>query len=221
MCFSPEASFTAGGVLLIAGGFAVAESKFTNKLPFAVIPILFAAQQISEGFVWLGLQHSQYEPWLRAATIFFLVFAQVVWPFWVPFSIWFLEKKPAPKKILAAISILGGLVSAYLLYCIFRFPVTASTDCLHIYYNLDFPASISTIVSICYLIAITVPPFVSKARKTSLLGVILLVSLLISELFYTKSLISVWCFFAATLSVVVVYVLYHARGKDVLKRVIS
>ena len=207
MCFSPEASFTASVVLLTAGAFAIKESGFSPKLPFAVIPIFFAVQQFSEGILWLALQHPGYENWRRTSTIFFLIFAQVVWPFWVPLSIYLVEKKQPAKNILKLFSIVGGLLSICLLYRILEFPVTASIDCRHILYSLVVPGYWVVPVDIMYLSVTILPPFISTAKRTNLLGIIMILSLVISELFYTKDLISVWCFFAAILSSVVIYVL--------------
>ena len=207
MCFSPEASFTASGVLLIAGIIAVKESKFTVKLPFAVIPLLFAVQQFSEGVLWLALQHTQYENWQRPATIFFLIFAQVVWPFWVPLSIFLIEKKQPAKDILKGLTIIGSLLSIFLLYRILTVPAIASIDCSHIYYSLVVPEHSVIPVDIIYLILTVISPFISTVKRTNLLGILIIISLAVSELFYTKELISVWCFFAAILSVVVIFVL--------------
>ena len=207
MCFSPEASFTASGVLLIVGIIAVKESKFTATLPFAVIPLLFAVQQFSEGILWLALQHTQYENWQRPATIFFLIFAQVVWPSWVPFSIFAMEKKQPAKNILKGLTIIGGILAIYLLYRILTVPVIATIDCRHIYYSLVVPKNSVIPVDVLYLVMTVLSPFISTAKRTNLLGIIIIVSLAVSELFYTKELISVWCFFAAILSVVVIYVL--------------
>ena len=207
MCFSPEASFTATAVLVTAGIVAIKEAKFTNKITFAVIPILFAVQQFAEGMLWLALQNPDHDNWRKQSTYMFLIFAQVVWPFWVPFSIYLMEKKQHAKNILKILSITGALLSIYLLFRIIVSPITASIDCNHIYYNLDVPKYSLILVDIFYLVFVILPPFISSARKTSLLGVIIVISLIITEIFYTKALISVWCFFAAILSVVVIYVL--------------
>ncbi len=207
MCFSPEASFTATAVLITAGIVAVKEAKFTAKVAFAVIPILFAVQQFAEGMLWLALQNPYHDNWRKPATYVFLVFAQVVWPFWVPFSIYLMEKKQPARTILKGFAIAGGLLAIYLFLRIITSPITASIDCNHIYYNLDVPQYSLILVDIFYLVFVILPPFISSARKTSLLGVIIVLSLLITEIFYTKALISVWCFFAAILSVIVIYVL--------------
>jgi len=134
MCFSPEASFTASAVLLTAGIIAIRESRLTYKLPFAVIPIFFSLQQFSEGVLWVALQRPEFAHWQHVATISFLIFAQVVWPLWVPLSMLAIEKKQLTIKALAILTLFGFLISGYLLYCILVFKVLASTDCFHIYY---------------------------------------------------------------------------------------
>jgi len=214
MCFSPVASFSASAVLATAGVVAIKESKFTPKFPFAMIPVFFAIQQFAEGMLWLALQNPENANWRNPSTLIFLIFAQVVWPFWVPFSIMRMEKKQPSKKILQIISLLGCMLSIILLYRILVSPVSASIDCNHIFYDLIVPQSFVIPVDIFYLLCVLAPPFISSAKKTSLLGVIMIFSLIISQLFYTKALISVWCFFAAILSVVIIYILYKIPKSD-------
>ncbi len=214
MCFSPVASFSASAVLLTAGVIAIKESKFTVKLPFAVIPVFFAIQQFAEGILWLALENPEHANWRSPATYIFLIFAQVLWPFWVPFSIYMMEKKQPAKNILKILSLLGGMLSVILLYRIIVSPVSAGIDCNHIYYNLIIPHSFIIPTDIFYLSAVLVPPFISSLKKTSLLGVIMIFSLIISQIFYTRALISVWCFFSAILSVVVIYILYKIPKSD-------
>jgi hypothetical protein len=217
MCFSAGASFTASAVLMGAGIIAVRESGFSAKLPFAAIPVFFSIQQFSEGVLWMALQHPAYASWRQPATYFFLIFAQVVWPLLAPLSILMLEKRQPAKKILAALSILGVCLSAFLLYRILAYPVSAAIDCRHIYYTLGFTSNISLPITIAYLVATLLPSFISSARKTNLLGVVIVISLLVSEIFYTKDLISVWCFFAAILSLIVLFILHEMRKEKDLR----
>lgn len=218
MCFSAGASFTASAVLATVGVVAIKEAKQTNKLLFAAIPVLFAIQQFSEGVLWMALQQPEHESWQRPATIFFLVFAEVVWPFWVPLSIYLMEKKQPARKILAGLTIAGSLLSAFALYRIATFPVYASIDCRHIYYSYVFPSSVIMFVNAVYLLATLVSPFISTVKRTNLLGFVIIISLVISELFYVQVALSVWCFFAAIQSVVIIYILRGSR-KPVLMNV--
>ena len=98
MCFSASASFGAGIVLSAIGIASIKKSETKPQLFFASIPLFFAVQQITEGFLWLALSKPDYALLRWPATYIFLFFAQVVWPFWVPFAILMLEKEQKQKK---------------------------------------------------------------------------------------------------------------------------
>src|SRR5476649_1319487 len=102
MCFSASASFGAGAVLLVMGITSLKKSSKPSQILFASIPLFFALQQITEGFLWLSLLHPLYASCRWPATYLFLLFAQIIWPIWVPLSIRLLEKKPNRKKWLNA-----------------------------------------------------------------------------------------------------------------------
>jgi hypothetical protein len=54
-----------------------------------------------------------------------------------------------------------------------------------------------------YLAAATLPLLLSSHRTVVILGVLVLVGSLIAYFFYATSVLSVWCFFAAAASVVI------------------
>jgi hypothetical protein len=54
MCFSASASFGAGAALTVLGVLSLRKSESRSHIMFASIPLLFAAQQFTEGFVWLS-----------------------------------------------------------------------------------------------------------------------------------------------------------------------
>ncbi len=55
MCFSAEASFAVGGTLLILGVATIRKVIHKKDLPIALIPIIFALQQMVEGLLWISL----------------------------------------------------------------------------------------------------------------------------------------------------------------------
>ena len=57
MCFSAEVSFTAAGVLGALGAVCIGQASRLREKPLAAIPLLFAAQQALEGFIWLSPLH--------------------------------------------------------------------------------------------------------------------------------------------------------------------
>ena len=56
MCFSASASFVASAALLTGGVATLKQTTNNGQIPFASIPLLFGAQQLMEGFLWLSLQ---------------------------------------------------------------------------------------------------------------------------------------------------------------------
>src|SRR3989344_2212809 len=115
MCFSATASFVAGGALSVAGGLTLAQVKKKPSLPFASIPLLFGIQQAIEGAVWLSFGASVLN---TVMTYAYSLFSHVLWPIFVPFSVFLIEIDPVRKQVLSLISILGLAVGAYLLYFI-------------------------------------------------------------------------------------------------------
>lgn len=201
MCFSAGASFGAGIVLSSLGVISMKKAVSPSQKAFASIPFIFAIQQTTEGFLWLALCHSEFQVLRWPATYLFLFFAQVVWPFWVPFSVRKLEKNTKRKEILSLLVGIGALVSSYLAYCLLSFPVAARIDGSHIHYQLEYPEALSKYGSLFYVIATIAPPFFSKVKYMWSLGLAILISYILSELFYTNYIVSVWCFFAAVISV--------------------
>ena len=55
MCFSATGSFAVAAGLAGIGAVAVCRTKPPSHRLFAVIPLLFAIQQIAEGMVWLTM----------------------------------------------------------------------------------------------------------------------------------------------------------------------
>lgn len=97
MCFSATASFTAGTILVTAGVLTLRHVKSKSTLPFAFIPLLFGIQQIIEGIIWISFG----SPVLHnVVTYLFVMFSHVLWPVFVPTTIWLMEKDPERKKIL-------------------------------------------------------------------------------------------------------------------------
>lgn len=209
MCFSAGASFTAGILLSGIGIASLKKAKEPSQVAFAAIPVIFGVQQITEGFLWLSFVNPGLEPLQATCTYLFLFFAQIVWPFWVPFSIFILQSKEKRKLAGRVLVLIGTMVSLYLAYCLVNFPVQASADNYHIAYRQDYPASLSRYGGIFYIIATIVPPFFSPYKYMWSLGAAILVSYIMTAVFYEDYIVSVWCFFASIISVSVLVVMYY------------
>ncbi len=212
MCFSAGASFGASAMLIGTGIGAIRKTERPGMLPFATVPILFGVQQFAEGILWLTFLNRDLAPWHDSSIYFFLLFAQVIWPLWVPFALWLMEPDTTRKKMLSYFMYLGGAFSIYLLYCLFVYEVSAVIEGGHIKYYLFFP-NMELRRSIYFFVTL-IPFFISSLRFMKLLGGAFLVALLISYFFFLGYVISVWCFFAAVLSALILFVIMQNKGAE-------
>ena len=218
MCFSTEASFIGGAVIIAIGVATVRKVHKPSQLVFACIPLFFGFQQIAEGFVWLSLQNPLYYGVLMPATYTFLIMAEVFWPFMVPLAVLLMEKNKKRLKILWVLFGMGVSVSLYFIFCLLSYNVTPEINGFHIEYVEGYPKSIKLVVFGVYLIASIVPLFVSTIKRIYLLGILMALSCMLTMIFFTQFLTSVWCFFGALISIVILWILRDARKKYILEK---
>ncbi|MBL7884074.1 MAG: hypothetical protein JNL69_08390, partial [Bacteroidia bacterium] len=125
MCFSTSASFGAGIILTTIGIASIKKVKKPSQILYASMPILFGAQQFTEGFVWLSLTNDNYSSWQSIPTYLFIFFAQVLWPIWVPLSIFYIEENKIRKIILALLVGIGALLGSYICYNMYLYNIDA------------------------------------------------------------------------------------------------
>ena len=217
MCFSAEASFGAGILLTGIGIATLKKAKKKKQLPFAAIPILFALQQFVEGFLWICTSNPEYSEWRMPLTYLFLLFALAIWPIWVSFSITLIEKDELRKKALIAVSIFGLLLSIFLSYCLATYPVISSIESCHIYYHINFPFYTLWLGSIAYLIPTVFSLFISSAKGARTLAISTFLSYIFTKIFYSEFIVSVWCFFAAILSILIYHIIRQLNTKKNIK----
>jgi hypothetical protein len=227
MCFSATASFGAGAVLGTIGIIAVAKAKTNPQRLFATIPLIFAVQQVTEGILWLSLKDpglSSYQPLL---THIYLVFAMAVWPLWVPLTIRLLEKDARRKKTMNVLVAIGVIVAVIVVLVLSLYPVEVMTPvCLscpfsatpalnqHLHYRFTFPPIPYGLIgafTVLYIMATIITPFISSIKKMKWLGFVFLASYLFAVIMYNGFVISIWCFFAALLSFVVLWIILGLR----------
>ena len=206
MCFSATASFIAGGALSATGVVTISEAKTKAELPFASIPLLFGVQQLIEGVVWLSFGNTAFNV---LATYSYSLFSHVLWPILVPFSVLLLETNPTRKKILWVLSFIGLMVGLYLLYFIVTEPITSEIVDKSIAYKS--PHLFLYPMLFCYFLATCVSCFFSSHKIVNLFGIVALIAAAVSAWFFTETFLSVWCFFAAILSVLVYW---YIHGKS-------
>ncbi len=206
MCFSAQASFGASIVLGIMGVYALKKAIPSQRF-LATVPLFFAIQQACEGIVWVTYSNPAHALLTTLATYSFCFFAFFFWPIWIPITTIKMETDPRRQTILQGILIIGSLVSSVLIFSVFQNGIQTTVSCHHIRYDLFLPTFLSNVGIVFYCIATILPLFVSSKRWLSLFGVLTIGSVALSAFFYETFFVSVWCFFAALLSSVIIWIL--------------
>lgn len=216
MCFSAEASFAGAAVLTLTGIFTLRLGLNKKQIMLALIPFLFAFQQFNEGWLWILLPQSMDSIAVVIAKYSFLFVALAVWPSWIPISLLTFEDKPWNKRVLAIFSGIGSLYSlqmvGYLLYWFFSKDVSIEMLNHHIQYEYRlYPYE--NLYGIGYLICTLLPSFFSSHKGIKILGCLNLATFLIAMYVYEAYFVSVWCFFAAWVSIGIYFVLRNSKNE--------
>jgi hypothetical protein len=214
MCFSAGASFASGVVISAIGIAAINEVHKPSQRVFALIPVLFGIQQLSEGCLWLTLSTMDFMILRKISTYVFLITAQVLWSWVITLSVLLMEEEPRRRKILKGLLVIGIALSMYYSYFLFFHKVSSQILDCHILYTTESPESLSLVTFILYLSVTVAPFFVSSKKRMSRLGIIMTLSCLAAVVFYKLYLTSVWCFFAAIMSIYIYLILRESRKDE-------
>lgn len=206
MCFSAEVSFAASAVLGLTGVATLKSAALRSYMWLALVPLLFAFQQFNEGILWLNMPLTDASPWYAfTAEKIFMIFAYLFWPVYIPFAL-FMAESNEKKQITIGITLLAGIAMVtvfvwnYLTWDGTAVDVSVVGQSLH--YSANDPKWRAV-----YIIIILLPCFVSSLRWIKLFGILIALSILATELFFATAFVSVWCFFAAIISLVLFFIL--------------
>jgi len=209
MCFSATASFIAAGVTGVAGAVALTRTTERRDWPLAAVPLFFAAQQSVEGLLWLTLPVAPDGPEATGLTLVFLLFAEVFWPVYAPLAALLIEPERWRRRLMLACTVAGAGVGVWFLGWIISRPHSAAIVGSHIVYTTGQPQS--DLVGFGYLAATGLALLLSSHRAVVALGVIVLAGSVAAYLLYWEAFVSVWCFFAAVASGIIVFYFERAR----------
>ncbi len=215
MCFSAPASFAAAAVAGACGLASLARTRTRAELPLAGMPLLFAAQQAVEGALWLALPLSPTGPAAWDLTQIFLVFALVIWPVYAPLSALVIEPDAVRRRWITACLAAGIVVGLYFIWSLHVAPRTAVIAGGHIVYSPtpDLPDTIRVLypVATCLSLMLSSLPIVRN------LGIIVTLGSLVAFFAYWEAFTSVWCFFAAAASGLIVLHFERQRRASLAK----
>jgi hypothetical protein len=213
MCFSAGASFTGGIVISAIGVATLGKVRKPAQKLFAGIPLLFGFQQFAEGVLWITLRSGGHERLQDAVAYIFLITALIIWPVMLPLSMWLMEEVKKKKIILVGLMVTGGILSLFYAFCLLSYNVTPRIQSFHIQYIDEFPGTLIKIAFVVYLASTIAPLFVSSIKWMWLFGILITVSCLVTGIFFAQYLTSIWCFFAALVSVVIYWILSGSQSK--------
>lgn len=208
MCFSATASLIAGAGLSAAGIGALSVTRERRAMPFAAIPLLFGLQQAAEGAVWLAAAGGD-AGMQGCASAAFLGFAEVLWPLYAPLAVLALEPQGWRRRAMWGCFACGVIVAAAMLHGLVRDFTPGVPEGGHIRYILAYwdefrNAGLLEALLGLYVAATCGSLMLSREPLISLFGAVVTMALAVTAFAYETWMFSVWCFFAAVLSVIVV-----------------
>jgi hypothetical protein len=217
MCFSASVSFVVSAALVPIGAFTVNYALHNDRryLALAAFPLLFGIQQTFEGFLWLAMATGGHAG-LRTSALGFLFFAYLFWPFFVPFAANRVEGRADRQHLFRWFSLVGLLfgLSLYLPLLIYPDWLTVSISWHSILYEpvLIYDGIVSrTTVRAFYAVIVSIPLLFSTVVAIRKFGVLVLISVIVSAVFFLYAFVSIWCFFAAVLSLYIIVVMREGK----------
>ena len=178
-------------------------------MPLAAIPLLFAAQQLIEGFVWREAEAGQVvsSAWVTA----YVAFAKVLWPAYAPLAILLVEPVAQRRRLLAICAAAGLAISTDLARGLATYTQWAVQAEGHLRYATMQPVPLW--IAFAYVAVVAVALLASSRPAIRLFGLLALTGALIGALTAPLAFPSVWCFFAAGSSLVLA-AHFHRRKSD-------
>ncbi|OMC24137.1 DUF6629 family protein [Mycobacterium colombiense] len=196
MCFSITADLVVGTALVPVAVATLREVKHWREVPFALLPTVFAVHQFIEAAVWPnGVVSSGMANLAMRAYVFI---ALPLLPALVPWAILMLEPRGARLRV-APFAALGTVVSVYLAVVVLTEPVTVTKGPHALQYQTG--VSDGYVWAVLYVIAVIGPAVMSGYRSIVVFGLANLVGLIVVAILYTQAFASLWCIYAAALSV--------------------
>lgn len=210
MCFSATANFVGSAALGAISIATIREVKHRRELLFASFPLLFAIHQFTEGFVWLGLDGRLSPAVAHDAGAAFMLYAQGLLPFLLPFGVLLFEPSAARRRAMLPFAVVGGALTLYILWALAAFPTQVFVEDRSIVYIN--PATDHSFVAVLYVLVTCGALFFSRIRPMIAFGVANLTILLITIALKRYAFTSVWCAYAALASVLLWYGFRSSKG---------
>ena len=214
MCFSATADFAGSVVLGTIGIATLREVKHPREMLFASMPLLFALHQFTEGFVWMGLNGTLSQAVAHSAAAAYVLYAQGLLPFLLPLGVMLLEPTRFKQRQMLGFVVLGGVLMLYMLWGLIAYPLEISIQ-QHsvVYYNV---ITTTTFIAMLYVLATCGSLFFSGFSELVVLAWANLIGLLIVMMMKRYAFTSIWCAYAAVVSVVIYVFFRRSRAARIM-----
>jgi hypothetical protein len=201
MCFSPTASFVSAGVLASIGAATWRHVREPRTLLFASVPMLFAIHQFCEGMVWLGFEGRIGTLARDHFAFLFTLYAQGILPLLMPAAVALMEPRGWRRSVIFGLTAIGAIVCAWDAYGLIFVPSRVFVDHFSIAYRNTLTGNLE--ISLLYILATCGSLLLSSHRVVRTYGLVNVVALTIVQLVRAYAFASVWCFYAAIMSVII------------------
>ncbi|MDB5702996.1 MAG: hypothetical protein JWN66_112 [Sphingomonas bacterium] len=201
MCFSATSSFIASGVIASIGVATLRHVREPRALLFGSVPALFALHQFTEGWVWLGLDGRIGPLALDHVAFLFTLYAKGILPLLMPAAVALMEPAGWRRKAILGLTGVGALVCAWDVYGLVFFPSQVLVEQNSIAYHNVVTGNLW--ISGLYVLATCGALLLSTHRVVQAYGVLNVIVLTIADIIKEYAFASVWCFYAAIMSVMI------------------
>lgn len=221
MCFSATISYIAATVLVPTGLYAI---HLARRLPnpwrlLAVTPLFFGLQQACEARVWQMVGAGESARAISFA-LGFHFFSHFLWLWWIPLLSCLIETRVRRRRLFAGVALFGFITGGVVYSALLLHPewlsvqieghslVYAVSSPVRGPVHLPFPASA------LYGLIILVPLLGASHRHIRIFGGLVAFSIAVASAVWGYAFVSVWCFFAAALSLYLVFILQEHRSRQ-------
>ena len=202
-------NFTLSGAIAIIGILTLRKASTPNEVVFASLPLLFALHQFTQGFVWLGMDHLIEPRAMKIAESIFVFYAQGFLQFLIPFALWLIEPSGMRKSLIGILTVLGGILMIYTMWGLSVQPTSVSIENnVLVYVN---PWTDKYWVALIYVLTTCGSLILSSSVAIQLFGWLNLLGLTVVYLLKPYAFTSLWCLYAAAISVLLYFYFVERR----------
>lgn len=214
MCFSAQASFAGAAVVTGAGVAALTMVDRPREIPFAALPLGFGIHQALEGWTWLSLDGDTSARLAGFGAHAWVMFAWALLPIYVPWAVWLIEEDRRRRRIMAVLMAIGGALAVVMAYQALQPEIAVSVVESNLNYQLDLPFP-AWVLAFPYVAATCLTPTLSSSRWIRVFGIGNFVAMAAAAFITAKDYSSIWCTFAAFLSLIIVaHYVEEKRSRD-------